>query len=114
MAGITNPEVKVGAMVEDHTKMEHDIKTMEGIKDTFKDDFMDEVHDSNKYLKMAHTAEVMGHEELAEGLYEMAHDEYTHAKFIHLNLVDWGCDIPEKEMMKWHELEEHIARKFRD
>lgn len=42
----------------------------------------------------------MGHAELAKGLYAMAHDEYTHAHFIHDNLVDWGCEISEKEMLK--------------
>ena len=55
----------------------------------------------------------MGHTKLASGLYEMAHDEYTHAHFIHDNLVDWGCEIPEKEALKWHELKERIHRKFR-
>lgn len=83
------------------------------IKDTFKKDFMDEIEDSNKYCNMAHTAEQAGHEELARGLYEMSYEEYTHAKFIHSNLVDWGCEISEKEMMKWHELKERISRKFR-
>ena len=62
---------------------------------------------------MAMAAEEMGHTELASGLYEMAHDEYTHAHCIHDNLVDWGYEIPEKEMLKWHELKERIHRKFR-
>lgn len=93
-------------------EMHHEID-MSDIKDTFKEDLIDEVHDSNKYLDMAHAAEMAGHEELARGLYAMAHDEYTHAKFIHDNLVDWGCVIPEKEMVKWHELKERIYRKFR-
>lgn len=55
----------------------------------------------------------MGHAKLAKGLYEMAHDEYTHAHFIHDNLVDWGYGISEKEMLKWHGLKERIHRKFR-
>lgn len=87
--------------------------TMDTIKDAFKEDFLDEIEDSNKYCDMAMAAEEMGHMTLAKGLYEMAHDEYTHAHFIHDNLVDWGCEISEKEMMKWHELKERIHRKFR-
>lgn len=87
--------------------------SMKDIKDAFKNDFCDEINDSNKYCDMAHAAEMEGHMDLARGLYAMAHDEYTHAKFIHNNLIDWGCEIPEKEMMKWHELKERIHRKFR-
>lgn len=105
----TNPTVVV-----DHEKMpEHHEMTMMDIKAAFKEDFCDEIHDANKYCDMAHTAEMSGHEYLAKGLYEMAHDEYTHAKFIHNMLIDWGYEIPEKEMMKWHELQERIHRKFR-
>lgn len=87
--------------------------TLETIKNDFKEDFLDEIEDSNKYCDMAMAAEEMGHTKLASGLYEMAHDEYTHAHFIHDNLVDWGCEIPEKETLKWHELKERIHRKFR-
>lgn len=95
------------------TKKSHHEMDMTDIKESFKEDFPDEIHDSNKYCDMAMAAEMMGHTELAKGLYAMAHDEYTHAKFIHDNLVDWGCVIPEKEMMEWHELQERIHRKFR-
>lgn len=87
--------------------------TLETIKNNFKEDFLDEIEDSNKYCNMAMAAEEMGNTKLASGLYEMAHDEYTHAHFIHDNLVDWGCEISEKEALKWHELEERIRRKFR-
>ena len=87
--------------------------TLEMIKNDFKEDFLDEIEDCNKYCDMAMAAEEMGHTELARGLYEMVHDEYTHAHFIHDNLVDWGYEIPEKEMLKWHELKERIHRKFR-
>lgn len=95
------------------TKKSHHEMDMGDIKNAFKKDFPDEVHDSCKYCDMAMAAEMMGHMELEKGLYAMAHDEYTHAKFIHDNLIDWGCEIPEKEMMEWHELKERIHRKFR-
>lgn len=94
---------------EDHP---HEM-TMADIKEAFKEDFCDEINDSNKYCDMANVAEMAGHEELARGLHEMSYDEYTHAKFIHDNLIDWGCSIPEEEMVKWHELKERIHRKFR-
>lgn len=97
---------------DDHEKDHHEM-TMKDIKEKFKDDFPDEIHDSNKYLNMAIAAESEDKNTLAKGLYEVAYDEYTHAKFIHDNLVDWGCEISEKETMKWHELEERIHRKFR-
>lgn len=114
---ITNAETTTSTAAtmeekEKHMKSHHEM-TMSDIKEDFKDDFCDEIHDSNKYCNMAMAAEMAGHTDLAKGLYAMAHDEYTHAKFIHDNLVDWGCQIPEKEMMEWHELKERIHRKFR-
>lgn len=94
-----------------HAKSHHEIKISD-IKEDFKEDFSDEIQDANKYCDMAMAAEMEGHEHLAKGLYEMAHDEYTHASFIHDNLIDWGCEISEKDMMMWHELKERIRRKF--
>lgn len=102
-------------MGAEHTKKSNEDQpiTLEMIKNDFKEDFLDEIEDCNKYCDMAMAAEEMGHTKLASGLYEMAHDEYTHAHFIHDNLVDWGCEISEKETLKWHELKERIHRKFR-
>jgi rubrerythrin len=105
-------DMDMGAEHTKKTNEDHTI-TLEMIKNDFKEDFLDEIEDCNKYCDMAMAAEEMGHTKLASGLYEMAHDEYTHAHFIHDNLVDWGCEIPEKEMLKWHELKERIHRKFR-
>ena len=98
---------------EAHTHSKSHEMSMMDIKNTFKEDFCDEINDCNKYCDMAMAAEREGNEHLEKGLYAMAHDEYTHAKFIHDMLVDWGCEIPEKEMMKWHELKERVHRKFR-
>lgn len=100
-------------MMAGEMKKEHHEMNMMDIKGAFKEDFMDEVLDANKYCDMAKAAEMAGHEELASGLYMMAHDEYTHAKFIHDNLLDWGCEIPEKEMVHWHEMKERMERIFR-
>lgn len=105
-------DMNMGAELTKKAHEDHPI-TLETIKNDFKEDFLDEIEDSNKYCDMAMAAEEMGHAELAKGLYAMAHDEYTHAHFIHDNLVDWGCEISEKEMLKWYELKERIHRKFR-
>lgn len=91
-----------------------DSMNLTDIRRKFEEDFIDEIEDSNAYCDMATVAEHGGHERLAEGLYAMAYDEFTHASFIHDNLVDWGCSISEKDMMLWHELKERIHRKFRD
>lgn len=108
-------ESKIGSAAVHEEKHHTDIHemSMHDVKETFKKDFMNEIHDTNKYCDMAHVAEMEGIHDFARGLYAMAHDEYTHADFIHDHLVDWGCEIPEKEMMKWHELKERIHRKFR-
>lgn len=108
---MTHTEDKHEHMME-KDKSHHEM-TMSDIKNTFQEDFSGEIHDSNNYCDMAMAAEMMGHAELAKGLYAISYDEYTHAKFIHDNLVDWGCQIPEEEMMAWHELKERIHRKFR-
>ena len=105
-------DMNMGAEPTKKAHEDHPI-TLETIKNDFKEDFLDEIEDCNKYCDMAMAAEEMGHTELARGLYGIAHDEYTHAHFIHDNLVDWGYEIPEKEMLKWHELKERIHRKFR-
>lgn len=112
MALVANQETPKEVMTEEHHKTAHEM-TVHDIKESFKEDFPDEVHDASTYCDMAQAAEMAGHEELARGLYEMAHDEYTHAKFIHDYLIDWGCEISEKEMMHWHELKERMERKFR-
>lgn len=113
MAMVTDATTSMGEhAAEGHHKSGHEI-TMHYIKEAFKEDFCDEMADSNKYCDMAHAAEMEGHEELARGLYAMSHDEYTHAKFIHDHLIDWGIELSEKEMMMWHELKERIYRKFR-
>lgn len=112
MALVNSDQAAATVTENTHHKEYHDI-TMGDIKEAFKEDFSDEMEDFNKYCDMAQAAEEMGNAELAKGLYMVAHDEYTHAKFIHDNLVDWGCEIPEKEMLHWHETQERMKRKFR-
>ncbi len=82
------------------------------IQEEFQNDFLDEIEDCNKYLDMAKDAENLKHDQLVQGLYAIAWDEYTHARFIHAYLVDWGFTIPDNELLKWHELRERVDRKF--
>ena len=95
------------------TEETSDSYNMEDIKKTFEKDFCDEIEDCNKYHKMAQAAKALGKEELAEGLMDVAYDEYTHAKFIHMMLSEWSCEIPEKSLMKWHALKERAEHIFR-
>lgn len=98
---------------EHHEHKTHYEMTMADVKCAFKKDFTDEILDASTYCRMAKVAEEAGDETLARGLYEMAYDEYTHAKFIHDNLVDWGCEISENDMIRWHEVKERLERMFR-
>mgnify|MGYP003590994733 CR=1 FL=1 len=88
-------------MGAEHTKKSNEDRsiTLEMIKNDFKEDFLDEIEDCNKYCDMAMAAEEMGLTKLASGLYEMSHDEYTHAHFIHDNLVVWGCDLKRRQLL---------------
>lgn len=75
-------------------------------------DFMEEMHDCNKYLDMAKEAESSNDPELMQGLYMMAHDEFTHAKFMRMCVVEEGLPISEEDAHKWKELEERVHRIF--
>lgn len=85
---------------------------LEDIKSAFKKDFPEEMTDCNNYLDMAMAAQEID-PELSHGLYLIAHDEFTHAKFIHHCLNTWGYDVPEAEATKWHELKERVRHTFR-
>jgi hypothetical protein len=55
----------------------------------------------------------MGHCRLSEGLYAMAKDEYTHAKFIHSVLTDWEIEVAPELVEKYKELDNKIHKIFR-
>lgn len=94
------------------TKHSEREESLECIKSYFSKELPDEINGCCEYLDLAKKAEETGHTDLAHGLYEMARDEYTHAKFIHDHLIDWGCEIPQNEMMKYHSMKERIFRVF--
>lgn len=87
--------------------------TIEDVTSKFKEDFLDEITDANTYFDMAKAMEHEGRTSVANGLYEMAKDEYTHAEFIRKHLIDNGVYIPTDQMNMFEALDERICRKFR-
>lgn len=87
--------------------------TMQNIMDKFKSELPDEIEGSHDYLKMASCAEEMSYHNLSRGLYEMAKDEYTHAKFIMDTLLDNDIAIDSEQSAKFKELEGKIHKLFR-
>lgn len=98
---------------EDMKDFSNKEKGMEKIKSYFSEEFSDEMKGCNEYADLAHQAKEAGDTTLAYGLYQMAKDEYTHAKFIHDYLIEWGCEIPEMEVSKYHQTKERISHIFR-
>lgn len=87
--------------------------TMGEVADKLADDFEDEIGDSRKYLCMAKVAEKSGNGSDSHYLYEMAKDEYTHARFIRDFMEEHDIEIPEDQDSRYHKLEEEIERIFR-
>lgn len=77
------------------------------------DNFLEEIEDSEKYAQMGECAKKMGSDDLADGLFEMAYDEYTHAQFIHETITEQGITVPETIAKKWTELDEKMEAEFR-
>lgn len=75
-------------------------------------DFGEEIDDANKYCDMAKAAEELGWDRTAEGFYEMARDEYTHAAFLEDVMEKYHVPIPEEHHKKFHELEERMEETF--
>lgn len=98
-------------VVTSSMEKEHDCSEM-SVKEYFKEAFSDEMKDCNSYCDLARKAEDQGDKQLAYGLYLIAKDEYTHAKFIHDHLIEWGCEIPECEMAKYHQTKSRISHIF--
>lgn len=87
--------------------------TMEEIVKKLTAEFQDEMDDSKSYFEMAKSAEHMGNQEIAHGLFEISKDEFTHAKFIREVLIDNGITIPDASKVKWDETKERMMRFFR-
>lgn len=87
--------------------------TYEEIIKNLYDDFSEEISSGTKYLEMAESADMLGNTKLAGGLATMAHEEYTHGKYILMNLEKAGHQIPYDTLKKWQEFETKIHQTFR-
>lgn len=76
------------------------------------DNFLEEIESSEKYAQMGECAKKMNDADLADGLFEMAYDEYTHAEFIHDTIEEQGITIPETIKEKWMALDEKMEAEF--
>lgn len=92
-----------GTMDEDMKKFYHEMM----------EDFPDEINDANKYLDFARMAKKHGDEEIAEGLIEIAKDEYTHAHFIREILIDEGLEMKPGVNEAFEMLKKRVERIFR-
>lgn len=88
------------------------MQTYEEIIKNFYDDFSEEISSGTKYLEMAESADRMGNTALAGGLVTMAHEEYTHGKYILMNLKQAGHQIPDDTWKKWQEFESKLHQVF--
>ena len=98
--------------------------TYDSVIKKFKEDFKDEINDSNTYLNMAKSlakketpdmssySEMEEHKDMIKGLYLMAHDEFTHARFIHHCLVDAGVTIHDDDDSAYRDLKKRIRHIF--
>ena len=73
----------------------------------------DEMRVSNKYLDYAVVLEREGKDCLARRVFEMAYEEYTHAKFQLMVLDDAGCTVSDELRCMFSNLEQRIETLFR-
>lgn len=82
--------------------------TIEDITKKFSEGLMGEIKGADEYLTMAQAAELLGANGLAKGLYSMAYDEFTHARFIHEMLVKHGIPVMIDTKARFSELKNRI------
>lgn len=73
----------------------------------------EEIADAEKYCAMSECMESMGFHDTADGMDEMAYDEYTHAMFIHQTLQEEGVTIPDDLEKKFQALQDKMEDEFR-
>lgn len=71
-------------------------------------DLMDEIKVSNKYLDYAAIAKKAEKNEMSATFYEMAYEEFTHAKVQEKILLEHGYSITENASMALHDLKERL------
>lgn len=75
-------------------------------------DFEDEMRTSNKYLDYAVALSKEGKDCMAKKVYEMAYEEWTHAKFQKHLLLDEGYDLTDDQLMEYDRLKDRVKRLF--
>lgn len=109
-AGMHHPEtMRVAELSEtaETVMSKHDILNRLATHDT-----MDEMMVANKYLDYAHALEKSGCPELAGKFVEMAHEEFTHARFQRDLLLESGYTMTDGGEEYYHDLKErfhHLA-----
>jgi rubrerythrin len=76
--------------------------------DKMLDDFCDELEDSEKYAEMSLSCKMKGDMNGAYGFWEMAKDEYTHARFLRDRMIEEGVYHPEhnpEKEKRYHKVE---------
>lgn len=68
----------------------------------------EEIADAEKYMAMSECMEKMEYHDTADGMSEMALDEFTHAQFIHDTLEEEGVTIPDDLEKKYNDLSEKM------
>lgn len=68
----------------------------------------DEIRDAETYISMASTAKAAGDMYLCKYLTAMAKDEYSHAKFIHSEIVKCGMKASDEDIAAFVAMETHL------
>lgn len=76
-------------------------------------DLKDEMEVSNKYLDYAIVLDKEGKDCIARKVYEMAYEEYTHARFQMELLIDEGCMVCDETRVMYEQLKHRIKTLFR-
>lgn len=87
--------------------------TLPEISKTLQGELKDEIDGCKQYYNMGMSADDMRHYNLSHYLYEMAKDEYTHAKFIRDYMKENHVEVTDSEESAFAEIEDLICRKFR-
>ena len=72
------------------------------------EDYYEEMEDAHKYINLAEEAEKDDCYITANALEMLAHDEFTHAKWLRNKLEEWGIPHGNKEA-DWQSLERHFG-----
>lgn len=72
----------------------------------------DEMKGATEYLDKMAEMKAAGMHDLAEGFYEMAEDEYSHAKYLIGEIMKSGGHLSPDHITAWDALEKRMAYSF--